>query len=82
MLLRHLNKPESLIKYVKDRPGHDRRYAMNSSKIRAELGWRPNVDFETGLERTVKWYIDNRDWWQRIKSGEYMHYYEKWYGNR
>jgi len=81
-LLRHLNKPESLIKYVKDRPGHDRRYAMNSYKIRQELGWRPYVDFETGLERTVKWYIDNREWWQRIKSGEYMKYYEKWYGNR
>jgi len=82
MLLRHLNKPESLIRSVKDRPGHDRRYAINSSKIRAELGWRPRVDFETGLERTIKWYIDNREWWQRIKSGEYMHYYEKWYGNR
>jgi dTDP-glucose 4,6-dehydratase len=55
---------------------------MNSSKIRAELGWRPRVDFETGLERTVKWYLDNREWWQRIKTGEYMRYYEKWYGNR
>ncbi len=82
MLLKHLGKPESLIKYVKDRPGHDRRYAMNSAKIHEELGWKAKVDFESGLERTIKWYIENRDWWERIKTGEYLKYYDRWYGNR
>ena len=68
-----LDKPrESLIAFVKDRPGHDRRYAIDCSKIEAQLGWRPRHSFEDGLQRTVDWYIANRQWWERILSGEYM----------
>ena len=70
------------VTFVQDRPGHDRRYAMDSGKIRRELGWKAQVDFESGLERTVRWYIDNRDWWQRIKTGEYLKYYDNLYGDR
>ena len=81
-ILAILGKPESLIKYVKDRPGHDRRYAIDSTKIRTELGWRPEHSFEEALERTVKWYVENRRWWQRVKSGEYREYYQKQYGAR
>ncbi len=77
-----LGKPESLIKFVKDRPGHDRRYAINSSKIRKELGWEPEYTFEEGVKETIQWYRDNEDWWRNIKSGEYLDYYEKMYGNR
>jgi len=81
-ILRSLGKPESLIKFVKDRPGHDRRYAIDSSKIRRELAWAPEHSFEDALERTVKWYVGNPRWWQRVKSGEYREYYRKQYGNR
>ncbi|MBW2039392.1 MAG: dTDP-glucose 4,6-dehydratase [Deltaproteobacteria bacterium] len=81
-ILETLNKPESLIRFVKDRPGHDRRYAMNSSKLQEELGWQPEVRFEEGIKQTINWYIDHQDWWQRIKTGEYMEYYERMYGNR
>jgi len=69
-----------LVTFVRDRPGHDRRYAIDSSKIRRELGWTPEHDFETGLEATLRWYLDNRVWCDRIRSGEYQSYYERQYG--
>jgi len=81
-ILSILDKPETLIEFVKDRPGHDRRYAIDSSKIRSELGWRPAHTFEEALETTVKWYVDNPEWWRRVKSGEYKEYYRKQYGQR
>ena len=81
-ILKALEKPESLIKYVKDRPGHDRRYAIDDSKIKNELGWSQEYDFETGMNQTVKWYIDNKDWWERIKTGEYLKFYSRWYEGR
>ena len=81
-VLKKLHKPESLIKFVKDRPGHDRRYAIDPTKIKNELGWYPETDFESGIEKTVRWYLDNREWWEKIKSGEYVEYYEKMYKNR
>ncbi len=81
-ILETLGKPESLICFVKDRPGHDRRYAMNFSKLKRELGWQPEVTFEEGIQQTITWYIDHHDWWQRIKTGEYLEYYERMYGNR
>jgi dTDP-glucose 4,6-dehydratase len=77
-----LNKPESLITYVKDRLGHDRRYAIDSTKIQTELGWKPKYTFETGIKETVEWYLDNQEWWKKIKSGQYREYYEKMYGDR
>ncbi len=81
-ILRVLGKPETLIQYVADRPGHDRRYAIDYSKINKELGWRPTVGFEAGLKLTVDWYLKNQDWWRSIKSGEYMKYYEQQYGSK
>lgn len=81
-ILKVLNKPESLIQYVADRPAHDRRYAIDYSKINAELGWAPQVPVALGLEQTVRWYVDNRQWWERIKSGEYMKFYELNYASR
>jgi len=81
-ILKQLGKPESLIQFVKDRPGHDRRYAIDSSKIQRELGWRPKVAPPEGMARTVKWYVEHRDWWERIKSGEYQKYYDKLYRER
>ncbi len=75
-----LGKPRSLIRYVKDRPGHDRRYAIDCSKIERELGWRPQVAFEDGLRETVRWYIENADWVAGIRTGEYLKYYERQYG--
>lgn len=74
-----MNKDASLIEYVKDRPGHDRRYAIDSSKIEKELGWKPQFDLDTWLEKTINWYTEHTSWWQRIKSGEYKDYYEKQY---
>ena len=71
---------ESLIEYVSDRPGHDRRYSLSSEKLKAELGWEAQVHFAEGLEKTVAWYRDNEDWWGPIRSGEYREYYEKQYG--
>jgi len=82
LILEKLNKSESLIKYVKDRPGHDRRYAIDNTKITTELGWEPSYTFEKGMEETIQWYLDNRDWWEKIRSGEYMEYYEKMYRDR
>ena len=82
LILENLKKPESLIKHVKDRPAHDRRYALNADKIRKELGWEPEVSFEKGMKLTVDWYLKNQEWWQKIKSGEYLEYYEKHYLKR
>jgi dTDP-glucose 4,6-dehydratase len=82
LLIAKLGKTEELIKYVKDRPGHDRRYAIDNSKIKAELGWEPKVKFEDGIESTVKWYVENRKWNQNVMSGEYMNFYSKWYKER
>ncbi|MDY7031684.1 MAG: dTDP-glucose 4,6-dehydratase [Thermodesulfobacteriota bacterium] len=81
-ILRFLGKPEGLIKYVKDRLGHDRRYAINSTKIQRELGWSPRVGFEEGIEKTIKWYTENTSWWEKIKSREYQEYYSTMYENR
>jgi len=79
-LLAGLNHDERMIEYVKDRPGHDRRYAVDTNHISTELGWRPRIEFDTGLAETIAWYVDHRPWWERIKSGEYQTYYEKQYG--
>ncbi len=81
LILDKLDKPENLIKYVKDRLGHDRRYAIDASKAVSKLNWKPLIDFEQGIKKTIQWYIDNKDWRQEIKSGEYMHYYSKVYDN-
>ncbi|MFW6152076.1 MAG: dTDP-glucose 4,6-dehydratase [Verrucomicrobiota bacterium] len=82
MILGSLGKPESLIQHIDDRPGHDRRYAMDYSKITAELGWKPEHSFDEAMELSVKWYTDNRDWWRRVQEGSYREYYEKIYGLR
>ncbi len=82
LILKKLNKGEDMIQYVKDRPGHDRRYAIDSSKIMSELGWKPEYNFEEGIEKTIRWYIDNEDWWKKVMSGEYKSYYEENYGNK
>ncbi len=81
-IVRMLGKPESLIKFVKDRPGHDKRYAMDSSKLEHDLGWKPEISFEEGLRSTIAWYLEHEQWWRRIKSGEYLDYYDKWYTGR
>ncbi|WP_426753013.1 dTDP-glucose 4,6-dehydratase [Myxococcus sp. Y35] len=81
-ILALLGKPESLIQYVKDRPGHDRRYAIDPSKIRAELGWSPAHTFEQGLAETVRWFVDNPAWWERVTSGAYRQYFETQYRTR
>ncbi len=77
-----LGKPHTLIQFVKDRPGHDRRYAIDWSKARRELGWEPRRRFEDGLAETVRWYGEQRPWWERVLSGEYLTYYERQYGVR
>lgn len=74
-ILHALGKPESLIRYVKDRPGHDRRYAIDPTKIHAELGWLPETTFEEGIQKTIQWYLDHKEWWQHILSGEYRSYH-------
>ena len=81
-LLGLTGKSESLLRHVTDRPGHDRRYAMDYSKIEKALKWRPRVGLEEGLASTVRWYVDNRDWWEKVKSGEYLDYYNRHYGSR
>ncbi|MBC8367017.1 dTDP-glucose 4,6-dehydratase [bacterium] len=81
-ILYRLSRPRDLIEYVTDRPGHDRRYAMDSTRLQQELGWRPQVEFAEGLASTVDWYLDNREWWERILSGEYRDYYERQYGGK
>ena len=81
-VLKELGKSEDLITYVTDRPGHDRRYAIDPAKIHAELGWEPLTLFDEGIKKTVKWYLENREWWEHIISGDYQQYYEKMYKNR
>lgn len=81
-ILKALDKPESLIKYVKDRPGHDRRYAIDPTKIETELGWKPKYNFDTGIAQTIQWYLDNEDWWKHIISGEYQNYFAEMYKER
>lgn len=82
LILKNLNKSEDLIEFVKDRPGHDQRYAIDSSKIQKELGWKPKYTFETGIRETIEWYLNNQDWIKKVKTGEYQKYYEKNYSNR
>jgi len=81
-ILAHLDKPERLITFVKDRPGHDRRYAIDSTKVQRELGWCPSLDFETGLARTIEWYMSHRTWLDHVVSGQYQAYYEQMYAGR
>ena len=82
IILKALGKSEDLITFVKDRPGHDRRYAIDPTKIHNELGWLPQTKFEGGIAKTIEWYLANKEWWQEIISGEYQKYYEKMYKNR
>lgn len=79
IILEKLGKPESLITYVTDRPGHDMRYAIDPTKIHDELGWLPETKFEDGIEQTIEWYLNNKEWWENILSGEYQNYFEKMY---
>lgn len=81
-ILEQLGKPESLVTFVKDRPGHDRRYGIDPTKIMSELSWKPKHNFETGIKETIEWYLQNKEWWTRIQSGAYQEYYAKQYGDR
>jgi len=81
-ILAELGKPESLIRFVKDRPGHDRRYGINATKIRRELGWKPKYSYETGIQETIRWYLANQDWMNQVVSGAYLQYYEQQYRDR
>ena len=82
LILKRLGKPESLITFVKDRAGHDMRYAIDPTKIHKELGWYPETMFAGGIEKTIDWYLTHEAWWQNIISGEYQEYYKKMYENR
>lgn len=82
IILKELGKSEDLIRFVTDRPGHDKRYAIDPAKINRELGWKPKTNFSEGIKMTIKWYVDNEQWLQNIISGEYQNYYKKMYGNR
>jgi dTDP-glucose 4,6-dehydratase len=82
LVLKEIGKPESLITFVKDRPGHDKRYAIDAAKIEKDLGWTPAHQFENGIKKTIRWYLDNKQWWERIISGEYKKYYEQQYGEQ
>ena len=82
LICKALDKPESLITYVEDRKGHDMRYAIDPTKIHNELGWLPETKFVDGIQKTIKWYLENEEWWKPIVSGEYKNYYKKMYGNR
>lgn len=82
IICRELDKPESLITFVGDRKGHDMRYAIDPTKIHNELGWLPETKFEDGIKKTIKWYLENREWWETIITGEYQNYYEKMYADR
>ena len=81
-ILNELGKPESLITYVTDRKGHDQRYAIDPTKIHNELGWLPETKFEDSVKKTIKWYLENKSWWEEIVNGEYQNYYAKMYGSR
>jgi len=81
-IIRELGKSEDLIKYVTDRPGHDMRYAIDPTKIKNELGWEPLTLFDEGIKKTIKWYLDNKEWWTNIINGEYKNYYKKMYGDK
>ncbi len=82
LICQHLGKPDTLIKHVSDRKGHDQRYAIDPTKIHNELGWLPETKFSDGIKKTIQWYLDNQTWWKTIISGEYRNYYNKMYGNR
>ncbi len=82
LICKELGKSEDLITFVKDRKGHDMRYAIDPTKIHNELGWLPETKFEDGIKKTIRWYLENREWWEEIVSGEYRNYYEKMYSNR
>ncbi|MBR3320107.1 dTDP-glucose 4,6-dehydratase [Candidatus Saccharibacteria bacterium] len=82
LILKKLDKPESLITFVEDRKGHDRRYAIDPTKIHDELGWLPDTKFADGIEKTIDWYLNHKDWWEEIISGEYQNYYSKMYGGK
>ena len=77
-IIKTLGKSEDLIEFVKDRLGHDKRYAIDPTKLE-KLGWKPTYNFETGIAQTIQWYLDNQEWWEQILSGEYQHYFEKQY---
>ncbi len=79
LIIDHMNKSKDLMRFVKDRPGHDKRYAIDASKIKNELGWKADFSFEQAIKDTIAWYIDNKKWWERIISGEYQEYYRKQY---
>jgi dTDP-glucose 4,6-dehydratase len=81
-IIKYMGKSEDSIVFVKDRPGHDRRYAINWGKIKTELGWEPKHNFDEYLMQTINWYIQNRSWWEKIKNGEYLKYYQKQYGDK
>ena len=81
-IIKELGKSEDLIKYVTDRPGHDIRYAIDPTKIKNELGWEPLTLFDEGIKKTIKWYLDNKEWWTNIINGEYKNYYKKMYGDK
>lgn len=81
-LLHLLGKPKNLIRYVKDRPGHDRRYALDGTKLQSKLGWQPRISLQGGLQGTITWYQEHRAWWEQIKSGEYRTFYTQWYVER
>jgi len=82
LILGRLGKPKSLIRHVTDRPGHDRRYAIDAGKIMDQLGWKPSLTFEQGINKTIDWYLNNQDWLRNVVSGDYQSYYESMYGNR
>jgi dTDP-glucose 4,6-dehydratase len=82
LIVEKLNAPKGLIKYVKDRLGHDRRYAIDPTKLTRELGWKPKYTFDTGIFETIQWYLDNQEWWKNIKSGDYLNYYDQQYGDK
>ena len=82
LICKELGKSEDLITYVTDRKGHDMRYAIDPTKIHSELGWLPETMFAEGIKKTIKWYLDNKNWWERIVSGEYVKYFEKMYGEK
>ncbi|WP_415950358.1 GDP-mannose 4,6-dehydratase, partial [Mitsuokella jalaludinii] len=81
-ILKELGKSEDLIEYVTDRKGHDRRYAIDPTKIHTELGWEPETKFEDGIKKTVKWYLEHKEWWQHIINGDYQYYYENMYSKK